>query len=458
MIFAVRSILVWRGILIMLPGLMPFPAFAESAQMEQRLMCTIAELKGPPEKPERMRINCGSKHGIASAAHGNLFVREKNGGIAIAGRIEVEAVHEQDSWVRAEAGSTLDGITQEGVVELPVLLPADIYRGLLLDLYVNGITFLNNDGKPISTLEQVLAAKDDSDENEALGAMVVAGHEVVEFTTKIKKKVSHGKWQGKKITPILEESTPEDYRTFLRFVRDFPGKYSGKQWKISEIYATWLINDAPLSNVDAEEEIKIKAQESKPKSIHAREGDIFYVADDGQSHRITTGKNNGGAVLSPDGKKVAYLHIRPKNQRDYELFRGNEIWVVDVTGKNAKRLLKTRMVDDDAEANLSQFNSLAFSVAGDRLYFLSEAWMERDALHVLNLATGKQKFITGSNIVIVIHRGRYAEHLVIEDICHEDSAGKSGCYFLITPEGKEVMAIGEKEAQAMEFVKRQESD
>ncbi|BBE50468.1 hypothetical protein OYT1_ch0905 [Ferriphaselus amnicola] len=196
-------------------------------------------------------------------------------------------------------------------------------------------------------------------------------------------------------------------------------------------------------------------------SVREQGGNVFYVGDDGRSLQLTKSKNNGGAVLSPDGQRVAYLHIRPKNERDHEVFRGKEIWVVDVTGKNAKRLLKTRMVDEDAEdaaeTRLAQFNSLAFSAAGDRLYFLSEGWVEQDALHVLNLATGKQKFLTGTNQFIVIPRGRYAEHLVIDDRCHEDSAGKSGCSFLITPEGKEVMSVGEEWEQAMAFVKRQEA-
>lgn len=252
-----------RGVLsLLLLGLFAFPAFASNSQREQSLMCTIAELQGSPGKPERIRIDCGSRHGIAPAAHGNLFARTQDGGVVIAGRVEVETVSEQESWVRAEAGSRLAGISDTGMVELSVLLPANIYHGLLFDLYVNGIVFLDNSRQPIVTLEQVLSATDDGIENRALAAMVVAGHEVVEFTRDMKQQVSHGKWAGKTLTPILEQSAPEDYRVFLRFVRDYPGKYIGKQWKISETYATWLINDAPLSNAETLDEIQ--ALDGKP--------------------------------------------------------------------------------------------------------------------------------------------------------------------------------------------------
>ena len=165
-------------------------------------------------------------------------------------------------------------------------------------------------------------------------------------------------------------------------------------------------------------------------------------------------------MLSPDGKKVAYLHIRPKVERDHDLFRGNEIWLMDVTGKNAKRLLKTRIVDEDAddaaETKLGQFNSLAFAAAGGRLYFLSEAWMTSDALHVIDLATGKQKYIVDGNSIFVIPAGRYVGHLIVEQRHYLEEGGASNFYWLLTPAGKEVLMAGETWEQAMQFVKREQ--
>lgn len=190
--------------------------------------------------------------------------------------------------------------------------------------------------------------------------------------------------------------------------------------------------------------------------VREQGGDIFYVGNDGRSHQLTNSKNNGGAVLSPDGRKVAYLHIKPKTERDHELFRGNEIWLIDVKGSNARRLLKKHVADDSAETNLAQFNSLAFSAAGERLYFLSEAWMTSDALHVLKLSTGKHKYLTDGNSIFVIPSGRYAGHLIVEQRHYLEEGGASNYYWLLTPAGKEIKMAGETWEQAMQFVKREQ--
>ncbi|MDD4911757.1 MAG: hypothetical protein PHP57_05630 [Sideroxydans sp.] len=191
-------------------------------------------------------------------------------------------------------------------------------------------------------------------------------------------------------------------------------------------------------------------------AVRVQGDDVYYVRDDGQSYQLTNSKNNGGAVLSPDGQRVAYLHIKPRAERDHELFRGNEIWLVDVTGSNARRLVKTYVDDENAEANLAQFNSLAFSVAGDHLYFLSAAWMTSDALHVLDLSTGKQRYLVDGNSVFVIPTGHYAEHLIVEQRHYLEEGGATNYYWLLTPAGKEVKMAGKTWKQAMQFVKRKQ--
>jgi hypothetical protein len=191
------------------------------------------------------------------------------------------------------------------------------------------------------------------------------------------------------------------------------------------------------------------------ESLREQGGDIFYVGDDGQSHQLTMSRNNGGAVLSPDGTRVAYLHIRPKAERDHVVFRGKEIWLMDVTGSNARCLLKTLVDDGSAEANLAQFNSLAFSVVGDRVYFLSQGWMTSDALHVLDVTTGKQKYLADGNSIFVIPSGRYADHLIVEQRHYLEEGGASNDYWLLTAAGKEVKVTGKTIKQAMQFVKRE---
>ena len=60
-------------------------------------------------------------------------------------------------------------------------------------------------------------------------------------------RISNGLLKGKWLSQALRATTLNHVRTFIAFVKDYPGKYSGKRFKFSEVYATWLINSSPLS-------------------------------------------------------------------------------------------------------------------------------------------------------------------------------------------------------------------
>jgi len=68
--------------------------------------------------------------------------------------------------------------------------------------------------------------------------------ECSEFTLELPPAES-GIYAGIPIHEIMSNVTKEDIYTFLGFVKSFPGKYIAKSWKISETFATWLINNAP---------------------------------------------------------------------------------------------------------------------------------------------------------------------------------------------------------------------
>lgn len=91
--------------------------------------------------------------------------------------------------------------------------------------------------------------------NQKLGAMeedlilsnaLLAIAECAEFTKELPSPGS-GIYAGKKIYDIMSNVTKEDVAIFLGFVKAYPGKYIGKEWKISETFATWLINNAPIA-------------------------------------------------------------------------------------------------------------------------------------------------------------------------------------------------------------------
>lgn len=70
--------------------------------------------------------------------------------------------------------------------------------------------------------------------------------ECAEFTAELPSP-SSGIYAGKKIYDIMSNVNKDDVAIFLGFVKAYPGKYIGKEWKISETFATWLINNAPIA-------------------------------------------------------------------------------------------------------------------------------------------------------------------------------------------------------------------
>ena len=68
--------------------------------------------------------------------------------------------------------------------------------------------------------------------------------ECAEFTADLPTPTT-GPYANEAIRTIMEGVQPLDVGRFLAFVKAFPGKYISKTWKVSETFATWLLNNAP---------------------------------------------------------------------------------------------------------------------------------------------------------------------------------------------------------------------
>ncbi|MDD5059457.1 MAG: hypothetical protein PHQ60_16490 [Sideroxydans sp.] len=189
-------------------------------------------------------------------------------------------------------------------------------------------------------------------------------------------------------------------------------------------------------------------------SVREQDGNVFFVGDDGASRQLTSQHTDTSPLLSPNGRKVVFLRAIPKMDVNDDP-QENEIWLSDISGNDAHRLLGTHP-DEDIKKTLTQFNTPVFSADGQLLYFLSAAWATSNALHVLDLATGKEHFVTDANDVLVIGKGRYANHLVVMKHKYFKREGSYDYYWLITPEGKEIRKAGEDKEQAERFIRKQE--
>jgi hypothetical protein len=68
--------------------------------------------------------------------------------------------------------------------------------------------------------------------------------------------IKGGLYDGKKLFDAMQAATRAELEQFLNYMIARPTKYAGHNWKISEIFATWMVSDTPRVLEDVELKIK----------------------------------------------------------------------------------------------------------------------------------------------------------------------------------------------------------
>jgi WD40-like Beta Propeller Repeat len=129
------------------------------------------------------------------------------------------------------------------------------------------------------------------------------------------------------------------------------------------------------------------------QSVRTDHGYVVYVARDGRARTPTHSDRDSSAVLSPDGQTIAFVrhtgaavHSSPGDDDSTLLF------AADVrTGRS--RLLVRASSDDRPGRTLAGFADLAFTPGGRTLYFTSDAWVTSAAVHAVDVATGRERYL-----------------------------------------------------------------
>ncbi|MFN8670535.1 MAG: hypothetical protein U0457_00440 [Candidatus Sericytochromatia bacterium] len=123
--------------------------------------------------------------------------------------------------------------------------PPEIKKANFSEMIELNIIFIDNYKKNLYNQQKSGAMKLSKAEEGLIMSMAMeAIRECAEFTVELPPP-TEGIYEGIPVSQIMENITEEDVKIFLGFVKGFPGKYIGKSWKISETYATWLINNSP---------------------------------------------------------------------------------------------------------------------------------------------------------------------------------------------------------------------
>jgi hypothetical protein len=62
--------------------------------------------------------------------------------------------------------------------------------------------------------------------------------------------VEGGLFNGKKLFDAIETSGRKELEKFLKFIVARSGKYACNTWKLSDIFAIWMINQTPQAIED----------------------------------------------------------------------------------------------------------------------------------------------------------------------------------------------------------------
>jgi predicted phosphatase len=54
-----------------------------------------------------------------------------------------------------------------------------------------------------------------------------------------------GLFDGKKLFDAMQAVTTTELNEFFKYIVVRPEKYAGNTWKLSEIFATWMVNKTP---------------------------------------------------------------------------------------------------------------------------------------------------------------------------------------------------------------------
>lgn len=145
--------------------------------------------------------------------------------------------------------------------------------------------------------------------------------------------------------------------------------------------------------------------------------------------------DTSASTLSPDGRWNVYISD------------ADELWLADAKGQTQRRLLAPRPADDP-KRNLTGFNNPAFSPDGRALYVLATGWATSDALHRIELDTGRPRFLSDANDFKVIAQGPYAGKLAVLRHTYRAQGGSDDVWYLIAEDGRKLRRIGNDAALA----------
>lgn len=199
------------------------------------------------------------------------------------------------------------------------------------------------------------------------------------------------------------------------------------------------------------------------ENVYEQNGNINYSHGE-KVVQLTSSGIDRAPVLSPDNKTIVFIrkskeeaYITVGGEEDYapEDLLADQVWLVDIDGKNGKMLVRDRTPDgqinrewkaEDVIAHIDD-SSLQFSPDGGKLYFISSAWVTSGAVHCANVDGSGERFVTDGNSLEIVPKGKYKGHLIVRKHKYFLAGGSYDWLWLVSPKGEDVGPLGEELSQ-----------
>ncbi|MEQ1678808.1 MAG: hypothetical protein ABL876_19080, partial [Chitinophagaceae bacterium] len=138
---------------------------------------------------------------------------------------------------------------QKGDLLYTRMSKTNIYYGRLPKLAAHFIKLLNVYDEPLYDRYNIFLKWTHADETKLVDSLVsdirFTGDHFLKNNPSMNVLIKTGDYKDKMVLQVMTECRPADVESFLDYINARPRNYAGNEWKISEIFATWLAEGAP---------------------------------------------------------------------------------------------------------------------------------------------------------------------------------------------------------------------
>jgi hypothetical protein len=147
-----------------------------------------------------------------------------------------------------------------------------------------------------------------------------------------------------------------------------------------------------------------------------------------------------GAI--PNGRTVAFIHGDKQSDPENGENAVTSLWIADGIAGTAQKLIGPSS-NTDPRLDFTSFGSPIFSLDGRYVYVSAAAWATSSAVHQVDVATGKQRFVIDGSAIAVIRTGKYRGYLLVHRHMYHP-APEFGSYdpvYVVRPDARESFPV-----------------